>query len=247
MAGTNGNLLNDLVTLGKIRSLVGSLRITKPAKKGKLHDMQRHWTYLLPILLTVSGCSNESAPGLEVHDTKYLALGADGQELDSGPGACAADSVTGLVWEAKTDAAGLHDWRNTYTWFNPDEATGELDYRGVQNGGDCAGSACDTWEYVNAVNGAGHCGYFDWRMPSRDELMSISDLRKAENPPTANMDFFPFMQPAEYWTGFDYSTQYQSAWAWNFFYGHDRVDWKRTPKYVRLVRGTASELEAVKD
>jgi hypothetical protein len=223
------------------------LRITKQKKKGKLHDMKNYWKYLLPALLALYGCGKESGPGLEAHDTKYIALGPDGQKLESGPGACVADSITGLVWESKSDTAGLHDWRNTYSWFNPDEATGELDYRGVQDGGVCEGSACDTWDYVLAVNGAGHCGYFDWRTPSRDELMSISDLRKAANPPTANMDFFTYMQPAEYWTGFDYSTQYQSAWAWNFFYGHDRVDWKKSPKFVRLVRGTAGELEAVKE
>jgi len=247
LSGTNGNLLESAVTLGKVRSLIGTLRIAKPAKEGKLHDMKKHWKYLLPAALVVYGCSNESAPTAAVHDTKYIALGPDGQTLDAGPGACVEDTFTGLVWESKTDAAGLHDWRNTYSWFNPEEATGELDYRGVQDGGVCENSECDTWNFVLAVNGAGHCGYFDWRMPSRDELMSISDLRKTENPPTANMDFFPYMQPAEYWTGFDYSTQYQSAWAWNFFYGHDRVDWKKNPKHVRLVRGTAGELEAVKE
>jgi hypothetical protein len=97
------------------------------------------------------------------------------------------------------------------------------------------------------VNVAGHCGYFDWRMPSRNELMSISDLSKADNPPTANLEYFPYMQADEYWTGFDYGTQYQSAWAWNFFYGHDRVDWKKSPKFVRLVRGTANDLDKVKE
>jgi hypothetical protein len=55
------------------------------------------------------------------------------------------------------------------------------------------------------------------------------------------------MQADEYWTGFDYSTQYQSAWAWNFFYGHDRVDWKKSPKFVLLVRGTANNLDKVKE
>jgi hypothetical protein len=108
-------------------------------------------------------------------------------------------------------------------------------------------AACYIWEFVRAVNAAGHCGYFDWRIPSRNELMSISDLRKADNPPTANLDYFPHMQADEYWTGFDYGTQYQSAWAWNFFYGHDRVDWKSSTKFVRLVRGNASDPEEVKE
>jgi hypothetical protein len=84
-------------------------------------------------------------------------------------------------------------------------------------------------------------------MPSRDELFSISDLRKAGTPPTANMTFFPYTQANEYWSGNDYSFQHDAAWAWSFLFGHDRVDWKRSPKHVRLVRGEAGELPQVKE
>jgi hypothetical protein len=200
--------------------------------------MKRCRIVLIPLLLLGAACGDADRQGPSIHATKY-------REAESG--ACVEDTVTGLIWEAKADAAGLHDWRNTYTWFNPEEPNNELDYRGLPDGGDCRGSACDTWEFVRAVNVAGHCGYFDWRMPSRNELMSISDLSKADNPPTANLEYFPYMQADEYWTGFDYGTQYQSAWAWNFFYGHDRVDWKKSPKFVRLVRGTANDLDEVKE
>ena len=192
----------------------------------------------IPLLLALAACGDAERQEVSVHATKYRTAAS---------GACVEDTVTGLVWEAKSDTAGLHDWRNSYTWFNPNEANNELDYRGMPDGGDCRGSACDTWEFVRAVNVAGHCGYSDWRMPTRNELMSISNLLKAKNPPTANLEFFPYMQADEYWTGFDYSTQYESAWAWNFFYGHDRVDWKKSPKFVRLVRGSANNLDKVKE
>jgi hypothetical protein len=200
--------------------------------------MNKYLICWIPVLLMLAACGDAERQEVSVHTTKYRAA-------DSG--ACVEDTVTGLVWEAKSATAGLHDWRNTYTWFNPDEANNELDYRGIPDGGDCRDSACDTWEFVRAVNVAGHCDYFDWRMPTRNELMSISDLSKADNPPTANLEYFPHMQADEYWTGFDYSTQYQSAWAWNFFYGHDRVDWKKSQKFVLLVRGTANNLDKVKE
>ena len=194
-----------------------------------------HW---IAVLLLLAACGGAERQEASVHATKYRAVDYGG---------CVEDTVTGLTWELKSDAAGLHNWRKTYTWFNPDEPNNEVDYRGMPDGGECSASDCDIWEFVRAVNVAGHCGYFDWRMPSRNELMSISDLSKADNPPTANLEYFPYMQADEYWTGFDYGMQYQSAWGWNFFYGHDRVDWKKSPKFVRLVRGTAGDLDKVKE
>lgn len=205
---------------------------------GKLRHMMKRHHCCITLTLLAAACGDAGPQGPSLHATKYRVVQ---------PGACVEDTVTGLMWELKTETGGLHDWRNTYSWWNPNEAVNELDYRGTPDGGECVDSACDTWAYVHAVNAAGHCGYSDWRMPSRDELQSISDPRKAGEPPTANVEYFPYMQADEYWTGFDYGTQYQSAWAWNFFYGHDRVDWKASPKFVRLVRGTAENLAEVKE
>ena len=174
------------------------------------------------------------------HDSKY-------ERVTVGTETCVIDGQTGLMWQLKSRAAGLHSADNTYSWYDPDEAVGELDYRGLPNGGSCTGSDCDTTSYVAAVNAAGLCGYSDWRMPIKDELYSISDLMRIDNPPTVNTEFFPHTHAAEYWSGNDYSFQYDAAWGWNFALGHDRVDWKKTPKYVRLVRGTPSKLEAVKE
>lgn len=202
---------------------------------------------ILVMIAALPGCGGSPDEQYAVHDTKYRALGAAGVVVEKGTGRCVEDTLTGLIWEAKTDTAGLHNWRHRYSWFNPNETHDELDYRGLEDGGECTDSACDTWNFVIAVNDAGLCGYRDWRMPTRDELYSISDPRKVDAPPTANLEYFPFMQADEYWTGFDYAMQYQSAWAWNFVYGHDRVDWKRNPKYVQLVRGRSTDLPDVKE
>lgn len=202
------------------------------------------------IILLLAGCGRESGPGPEIHDTKYLAIGPGGQPVDGTPGDndCVQDQFIGLVWEVKSDLPGLRDWRNTYSWYSPEDSSdGELDYRGVKNGGTCIGSECDTNAYVIAVNEAGYCGYSDWRMPSRDELGSISDPRKPGNPPTINMNFFPYTQSAEYWSGNDYQFQYNAAWRWSFEFGHDRVEWKATPGLVRLVRGEVLAVPRVQE
>ncbi len=232
---------------GKYLVAFAIYRVQAKPKTGKLSVMAGLKTLCFAALILIAACNNGTDSNALSQDTKYAGLGTDRQLLAQDSGSCVLDRTTDLVWEVKTDLAGLRNWRNTYSWFSPDAAVGELDYRGLRDGGDCEGSECDTWDYVRAVNVVGLCGYWDWRMPSRDELMSISDLRKAKNPPTANLKYFPNMQRGEYWTGFDYSTQHESAWAWNFFYGHDRVDWKKSPKYLRLVRGTGKNLTAVKD
>jgi hypothetical protein len=193
--------------------------------------------------LMLLGCERAPNPAANLHDSKY----AEAELAAGAPGRCTLDQFTGLTWEVKSDEPGLHDWRNTYSWFDPEESNRELDYRGTPDGGSCAGSACDTSDFVRAVNEAGYCGFGDWRLPSRDELQSISDLRKAESPPTINMDYFPFTQPDEYWSSNDYSFQHDAAWVWNFRFGHDRVDWKKVPKYLRLVRGEAEQLLPVKE
>lgn len=205
---------------------------------------------MIAALFFLGACDNESGPGPEIHDTKYIVIGPDGQPVVGAPSEndCVLDQYIGLVWEMKSDQPGLRGWRNTYTWYSPDESyQNELDYRGTPDGGECAGSDCDTAAYVVAVNKAGYCGHNDWRLPSRDELGSISDPRKQDNKPTINMEFFPYTQPEDYWSGNDYQFQYDSAWRWGFKHGLDRVDWKASPGLVRLVRGEAKMMERVKD
>lgn len=208
---------------------------------------------LVPLLVLVAllwGCEKETGPGPQIHDTKYLVIDAGGNPVEGVPGAndCVLDQFIGLVWELKSDEPGLRDWRNTYSWYNPDESSsGELDYRGLKNGGVCSGSKCDTNAYVQAVNESVYCGQSDWRLPSRDELGSISDPRKQANPPTINLAIFPHTQAGEYWSGNDYQFQYDAAWRWNFQFGHDRVDWKAEPALVRLVRGQVTMVPRVKE
>jgi hypothetical protein len=195
---------------------------------------------VLLVSLFTSACNQGAGDGPALEGSRYKLVSIDED-------VCILDNVTGLLWQGKTDVAGLHDYRNTYSWWNPTQANGELDYRGTEDAGECTGSACDTWHYVIAVNEAGYCGHHDWRLPAKDEFFSISDLRKADNPPTQDTSVFIWSQPAEYWSANDYSFQWDAAWVWNFEFGHDRVDWKKIPKFVRLVRGSSTNLPEVKE
>ncbi|MDX1410474.1 MAG: DUF1566 domain-containing protein [Saprospiraceae bacterium] len=200
-------------------------------------------------LVLLAACSDSEQVGPEIHDTKYRSVTATGEMLgpEIAEGPCVQDVFTSLVWEVKSEQAGLHHRDNTYSWFDPDEAVGELDYRGLPDGGSCQGSACDTHAFVTVVNETALCGYTDWRMPSRDELGSLSDPRKGEDPPTINTRYFPNTRPGEYWSGNDYQFQWDTAWLWNFENGLDRVEWKKSPRYVRLVRGTPRGVVRVED
>jgi hypothetical protein len=203
--------------------------------------------FLLTFLFLVA-CSPGEPVNTELPGDRYALFAVDGTAATSdGLHACIEDLRSGLTWELKSDQPGLHDWSNTYSWYNPSQAHHEIDYRGTEDGGKCAGSQCDIWSIVGAANQEAICGYSDWRMPTKDEFFSISDVRKAKTPPTTNTQFFPLTQSAEYWTANDYSFQPDSAWAWNFLYGHDRVDWKSSAKFVRLVRGEPIDLQAVKE
>ena len=198
--------------------------------------------------MLLSACG-PSGPGPDIHDSKYVGLGPDGTQLEAGEtGPCVLDQFTGLVWEVKTTTPGINNRENTYSWFSPGEdASGELDFRGKTDGGQCSGSACDTHDLARVINEAGYCGFDDWRVPARDELGSISDPRKSSTPPSINTVYFPNTKVGEYWSSNDYQFHWNSAWLWSFENGMDRVEWKYSPRFVRLVRGVPVYLERIED
>lgn len=122
----------------------------------------------------------------------FTKISSNGQPLLAAASAwdCVKDNVTGLMWENKTDDAGLHDKDWTYSWYQPDNTQNGGNV-GLQNGGACGNtSSCDTFNYVLAVNATGWCGFKDWRLPTDKELLSLIDLASGQN--YVDRRYFPY-------------------------------------------------------
>ena len=115
------------------------------------------------------------------------------------PWSCVQDEVTGLLWEVKTDDDGLQDKDWTYSWYNTSGINDGGDI-GVGNGGQCVDdSNCDTEKFVAAVNAAGLCGFDDWRVPERRELLSLVHFG-ATSAPYIDTSYFVHTAQLPYWT-----------------------------------------------
>ncbi|TMP38254.1 InlB B-repeat-containing protein [Pseudoalteromonas rubra] len=189
--------------LGNENAMSNEVTARSIARKGKLNDTGQQYcsTTFADQTRTkykcgvYSGYELEGQDGFFGRDAKDLAselpkvgfgmAGFDLTKIDSEGNplpnsaehyACLRDNYTGLMWEVKqSDKESLHYYGHRYSWYNPDYNTNG-GYPGVQNGGTCAGSACDYPSFVEAVNTAGLCGAKDWRMPSNKELLNIFQI-----------------------------------------------------------------------
>lgn len=153
---------------------------------------------------------------------------------------CIRDEVTGLVWEVKTDDGGLRAWSWRYSWFNADTETNGGS-PGTPDGTDnCYGHIrCDTAKFVVDVNAVGLCGAADWRLPTRDELVSIVDYSGVS--PRIDLAYFPATAGDSHWTSSP-ATDEPSAWNVGFGNHYDGTVLKADPfgGHIRLVRGGQS-------
>ncbi len=166
----------------------------------------------------------------------YIKLKRNGAE-------CVKDKRTGLIWEQKTDDGGVRDKDNTYTWYNPD-LKNNGGYVGRQNGDSsfCKGSKCNTYAYIRTLNRANYCGYSDWRMPTRSELISIVNYGRFS--PAINR-IFTNTQNSEYWSASPNASSDKYAWYVDFNHGYaysydkyskNYYGYKNNDYHVRAVR-----------
>jgi hypothetical protein len=112
---------------------------------------------------------------------------------------CVKDNTTELTWQVP-GVDSLTSVTNSYSYYQPDPRLNGGN-SGWRNGGTCTGSDCDTNGYIVALNTAGFCGYHDWRLPTRRELLSLVNF--GHTSPAFDVTAFPSQPPytnAFYWT-----------------------------------------------
>lgn len=162
---------------------------------------------------------------------------------DNGDGTF-TDNNSGLMWEMKDDAGGIHDKDNTYSWTdtgdgndtNPDGTLFTLFLKALNNScnGDGVNSCKSDADCSGIGNGlCGFAGYQDWRIPNIKELTGIADYSK-ENPATGVPGA---TEAALHWSatsGTGGNTG--SAWAVHFSDGSNGITGKDSALNARAVR-----------
>ncbi len=169
----------------------------------------------------------------------FTKIDADGQPLpkDAARWSCVRDNVTGLLWEVKSDDGGLHDKDWTYSWYNS-SGVNDGGFAGYSAGGFCGGTVaagCDTEKFTAAVNATKLCGVKGWRLPSRQELLSIAD--NSQSKPAIDTKYFPNTTFSGFWSSSPFTDGSYGTWGVGldgvYVYGHEEDG----SLYILLVHG----------
>ena len=181
--------------------------------------------------IVLEGGPDESAVCQDLF-TVELARAGSCRYLNNGDGTV-SDLNTGLMWEMKTETAGVHDMYNTYTWSTGDnfaDGTAFTSFLAMLNNGSAP--------YNGAITGcfANHC---DWRLPSIVELQGIVDLSapgcSAGTSPCIDPIFGPTLL-VFYWSATTDAPFPGYAWNVDLVYGAVSDGLKDTGVQVRAVR-----------
>ena len=166
----------------------------------------------------------------------FVKIDSDGNALtaEAEEWTCVEDTVSGLIWEVKTNDGTLRD--RDWEYVNNSNLSG---VEPVDAGPAICGPlvdgediTCDTVAYEAAVNAEGLCGANDWRVPTIRELLNL--LNYGRIAPSIDVDYFPNTLSDAVWSS---SPAYNgAAWAVDFRAGNNGRDPRSDDMAVRLVR-----------
>jgi hypothetical protein len=133
---------------------------------------------------------------------------------DNGDGTV-KDNNTGLTW-LKQNAGSVYNWYEASGTYNASYNPSSL-------------SVCGSVELG---------GHTDWRLPKKNELMSIVDYSRYY--PAINTSYFPNTNAASYWSFTSNTASPDSAWGVDFSDGGIYDGYMFGEGYVRCVRGQQS-------
>jgi len=127
------------------------------------------------------------------------------------------DPDTGLIWQV--DIYAPEDYEDAFTWK-------------------------ESFEYAKRLNREKYGGYDDWRVPSKEELLSIMTEESFENEKSYEGETYikePLLNSMSmkyqwFWSTTESNNNSSQAWYVYFNYGGDGCNRKSDNTYVRCVR-----------
>lgn len=194
---------------------------------GGVHDWNWTYSWYNPDALTNGGSAG-------MRDGGDCPVVEPSQSCDIQPAIEDTPSAAEMIQTVATGDEGLFDWNRIDSGDNQAESIDET-VGDTQTADACAdvNQFCDTRFYVQMVNAEGLCGLSDWRVPSKNELLSLV----ANIPLQAKIDpaFFPYTQPASFWSASPYAFYSDYAWYIAFDHGNANASFKSGPRHLRLV------------